>query len=160
MHRNTLPGFTSMTKLRLSENAIRVLEARYLRRDSSLKLIESPEQLFEQPALAVAQAETLLGNSQQTGYWEDQFYQMIISLDFLPNSPTLMNADTPLGQLSACFVLPVEDNIEGIFDSLKQMAQITRSGGGVGFSYSNLRPKGDLLVSSGGESSGPISFSL
>ncbi len=152
------PGFTSMTELKLSENAIRILESRYLRRDASRELVESPEQLFERTALAIAEAEGLLGNAGETRYWEDQFYQMLISLDFLPNSPTLMNAGTPLGQLSACFVLPVEDTIEGIFESIKQMAHITRTGGGVGFSYSRLRPKGDPLISSGGESSGPIAF--
>jgi ribonucleoside-diphosphate reductase alpha chain len=147
-----------MTEIKLSENAIRVLEARYLRRDLTRRLIENPEQLFERTARAVAHAESLLENAEEVFYWEEQFYEMLSRLDFLPNSPTLMNAGSPLGQLSGCFVLPVEDRIESIFEAIKQMALITRTGGGVGFSFSKLRPKGDLLSSSGGEASGPVSF--
>ena len=147
-----------MAEYKLSANAIRVLEARYLRRDGLGRLAETPEQLFQRTAQAVAHAETFLGKGYQASYWETQFYEMLSSLDFLPNSPTLMNAGTPLGQLSACFVLPVEDTIEGIFDAIKQMALITRTGGGIGFSFSKLRPRGDIVIRSGGQASGPVSF--
>lgn len=147
-----------MTGLKLSENARRVLEARYLRRDAERRIIETPEQLFERVAQAVAYAELLLGNARQAAYWQEEFYQLLTSLDFLPNSPTLMNAGTPLGQLSACFVLPVEDTMEGIFEAVKQMALVQRTGGGTGFSFSRLRPKGDVVASTGGEASGPVSF--
>jgi ribonucleoside-diphosphate reductase alpha chain len=147
-----------MAEHKLSRNAIRVLEARYLRRDALGRLAETPEQLFERAAQTVAHAETFLGKAYQASYWETQFYEMLSSLDFLPNSPTLMNAGTPLGQLSACFVLPVEDTIEGIFDAIKQMALITRTGGGIGFSFSKLRPRGDIVIRSGGQASGPVSF--
>ena len=123
-----------MPLLRLTKNAIRVLEARYLRRDQQGVIRESPEEMFERVARAVAYAELLEGNARQAALWEDEFYNFLTSLDFIPNSPTLMNAGTPLGQLSACFVLPVEDSIEGIFESVKQMALIQRTGGGTGFS--------------------------
>ncbi|MFQ5992833.1 MAG: adenosylcobalamin-dependent ribonucleoside-diphosphate reductase [Nitrospiraceae bacterium] len=144
--------------LQLSDNARRVLEARYLRRDAESRIIETPEQLFERVAQAIAYSESLLGNAQQAAYWKEQFSTLLMSLDFLPNSPTLMNAGTPLGQLSACFVLPVEDTMEGIFESVKQMALVQRSGGGTGLSFSRLRPQGDVLASTGGEASGPVSF--
>lgn len=147
-----------MTALKLSENARRVLEARYLRRDAQRRIIETPEQLFERVAQAIAYAELLLGNAGQAAYWQEEFYKLLTSLDFLPNSPTLMNAGTPLGQLSACFVLPVEDTMEGIFEAVKQMALVQRTGGGTGFSFSRLRPKGDVVASTGGEASGPVSF--
>jgi ribonucleoside-diphosphate reductase alpha chain len=145
-----------MADLKLSENAARVLEARYLRRGARRQVIETPEQLFQRVAQAVARAEARLGNAGQAAYWQDEFYKLLVSLDFLPNSPTLMNA--PQGQLSACFVLPVEDTMEGIFEAVKQMALVQRSGGGTGFSFSRLRPKGDLVASTGGEASGPVSF--
>ncbi len=147
-----------MNQIKLSKNAVRVLEARYLKRDKTGKVSESPKQLFERVARAVSNAELLSGNAQQAGYWEEQFYQMLSSLDFLPNSPTLMNAGTTLGQLSACFVLPVKDSIEGIFDSIKQMALIQRTGGGTGFCFSKLRPNGDIVASTGGKASGAVSF--
>jgi len=142
----------------LSANALRVLEARYLRRDGQRHVIETSEQLFIRVAKAVAEAERLMDNSGEFSFWLGEFHQMLASVDFLPNSPTLMNAGTPLGQLSACFVLPVPDTIEGIFDAVKQMALIQRTGGGTGFSFSRLRPKGDPVSSTGGESSGPVSF--
>ncbi|MFZ0930104.1 MAG: adenosylcobalamin-dependent ribonucleoside-diphosphate reductase [Syntrophobacteraceae bacterium] len=147
-----------MPVLRLSRNAIQVLEARYLKRDRQGKINESPEQMFERVARAVAYAELIEGNAQQAALWEDEFYKILTSLDFVPNSPTLMNAGTTLGQLSACFVLPVPDSIEGIFESVKQMALIQRTGGGTGFSFSNLRPKDEIIASTGGHSSGPVSF--
>jgi ribonucleoside-diphosphate reductase alpha chain len=144
--------------MHLSENALRVLEARYLRRDAQGKLSETPDQLFARVASAIAYAELLLGNREQAALWEERFHALLTSLDFLPNSPTLMNAGTPLGQLSACFVLPIDDNMESIFTTLHDMALIQRTGGGTGFSFGRLRPAGDLIASTGGSSSGPLSF--
>jgi ribonucleoside-diphosphate reductase alpha chain len=147
-----------MSSLKLSQNAHRVLEARYLRRDGQRRLIETPEQLFARVAKAIAHAELVLGNARQAAHWEEAFLRILTALDFLPNSPTLMNAGTGLGQLSACFVLPVDDTMEGIFDAIKYMALVQRTGGGTGFSFSRLRPKGDVVTSTGGEASGPVSF--
>lgn len=144
--------------MQLSENARRVLEVRYLRRDAQGKVNETPEQLFARVARAVAHAELLLGNREQAALWEERFYRLLTSLDFLPNSPALMNAGTPLGQLSACFVLPVEDSMKSIFGAVRDMALVQRSGGGTGFSFGRLRPAGDLIASTGGTSSGPVSF--
>ncbi|HEX9132734.1 MAG TPA: adenosylcobalamin-dependent ribonucleoside-diphosphate reductase [Ktedonobacteraceae bacterium] len=144
--------------MQLSENARRVLEARYLRRNTEGKINETPDQLFARVARAIAHAELLLGNREQAALWEERFYSLLTSLDFLPNSPTLMNAGTPLGQLSACFVLPIEDTMESIFGTVRDMALVQRSGGGTGFSFGRLRPAGDLIASTGGTSSGPISF--
>lgn len=142
----------------LSRNAVRVLEARYLRRDASGRIIETPSQLFARVARAVSEAELVHGTAAAARRWERRFHTMLASLDFLPNSPTLMNAGTPLGQLSACFVLPVDDTMESIFGTLRDMALIERTGGGVGFSFSRLRPAGDLVQSTGGTASGPVSF--
>jgi len=142
----------------LSKNAAKVLEARYLRRDASGQICESPEELCRRVAHSIAQGEAAFGPKQRVGEWEESFFQALTALDFLPNSPTLMNAGLPLGQLSACFVLPVEDSMEGIFDSLKLMALIQQSGGGTGFAFSRLRPEGDLVASTGGQASGPVSF--
>jgi ribonucleoside-diphosphate reductase alpha chain len=142
----------------ISENAKRVLEARYLRRDGEGRIVETPEQLFERVARAVADAELLHGTAADARHWEERFHGMLSALDFLPNSPTLMNAGTPLGQLSACFVLPVEDSMESIFGTLRDAALIQRTGGGTGFSFSHLRPAGDPIASTGGSSSGPVSF--
>ena len=142
----------------LSNNAIRVLEARYLRRDAQRQIVESPEELFERVARAVAQAESLPGYAGELARWHEEFHRLLVSLDFLPNSPCLMNAGTALGQLSACFVLPVPDTMEGIFEAIKEMAIIQQSGGGTGFSFSHLRPRGDVVSSTGGEASGPVSF--
>jgi ribonucleoside-diphosphate reductase alpha chain len=142
----------------LTANARRVLEVRYLRRDAERRICETPDQLFQRVARAVAHAELLLGNARQAALWESEFLTLLSSLDFLPNSPTLMNAGTPLGQLSACFVLPVGDSMESIFEALKQMALVQRTGGGTGFSFSRLRPARDLVSSTGGEASGPVSF--
>ncbi len=142
----------------LSPNALRVLEARYLRRDAAGRVMESPEALFHRVARGVAQAELLLGSARQADHWQEVFWGLLTSLDFLPNSPTLMNAGTPLGQLAACFVLPVEDSLESIFDALRAMALIQRTGGGTGFSFSALRPAGEVVSSTGGQASGPVSF--
>jgi ribonucleoside-diphosphate reductase alpha chain len=147
-----------MIKGSLTPNALRVLEARYLKRDDERNVVETPEQLIHRVAKAVAQAESLFGHNTEEKHWEDSFHQFLGSLDFLPNSPALMNAGMPLGQLSACFVLPVEDTMEDIFETLKHAALVQRTGGGTGFSFSKLRPKGDLIRSTGGEASGPVSF--
>jgi ribonucleoside-diphosphate reductase alpha chain len=142
----------------LTENALKVLEARYLRRDPGGQVGETPADLFRRVARAVAGAETSFGDAKAAAEWEERFFEALARLDFLPNSPTLMNAGLPLGQLSACFVLPVADSMEDIFESLKLMALIQQSGGGTGFAFSRLRPRGDVVASTGGVASGPVSF--
>jgi ribonucleoside-diphosphate reductase alpha chain len=144
--------------LKLGINAIKVLERRYLLRDEAGNIIETPTELFRRVAHAVATVETNFDPAADTKSLENQFLAMMSNLEFLPNTPTLMNAGTPLGQLSACFVLPVGDSIIDIFDTLKNMAIIHQSGGGTGFSFSRLRPKGDLVRSTKGVASGPVSF--
>jgi len=145
-------------KAEITDNARRVLEARYLCRDKQGQIVETPEDMFRRVAHHIAQVETRYQGNQAAGAWEERFYDALVRLDFLPNSPTLMNAGLPLGQLSACFVLPVGDSMEEIFDALKHMALIQQSGGGTGFSFSRLRPKGDVVSSTSGRSSGPVSF--
>lgn len=142
--------------LKLPLNAIRVLERRYLLKDEKGTVIESPKQLLNRVAKAVAAAETKYGQDSKQA--EADFFTVMAERKFMPNSPTLMNAGTDIGQLSACFVLPVEDSIEGIFDTLKHMAIIHKTGGGTGFSFSKLRPKGDLVKTTTGVASGPVSF--
>ncbi|MGC8778103.1 MAG: adenosylcobalamin-dependent ribonucleoside-diphosphate reductase [Candidatus Caldatribacteriaceae bacterium] len=142
--------------LKLSLNAIRVLQERYLLRDGEGKIIETPREMMQRVARAVAAVEANYDESEEQAF--EAFYHLLSDLLFLPNSPTLMNAGTPLGQLSACFVLPIEDSIDSIFTTLKEMALIHKSGGGTGFSFSHLRPKGDLVASTGGRASGPVSF--
>ncbi len=142
--------------VQLSDNALRVLQARYLRRDATGQVLETPEDMFARVADAIAQAEAAFGRPDRVSYWRDEFYRLMTTLTFLPNSPTLMNA--PGGQLSACYVLPVDDSIEAIFRAVTEMALVQRSGGGTGFSFSRLRPKGDFVASTGGEASGPVSF--
>src|SRR5579884_607761 len=141
-----------------TSNASRVMNARYLRRDRDRNVIETPKQLYERVARAIAEGELLTGNARQARRYEEDFLGLLSSRKFLPNSPTLMNAGTPLGQLSACFVLPVHDSMEDIFDAIRRMALIQQSGGGTGFSFSELRPRGDIVSSTGGEASGPVSF--
>ena len=140
----------------LSANARRVLEARYLQRDASGRLIEDFEGLCRRVAGAVAEAESGFGGD--VARTAEQFYGALARREFLPNSPTLMNAGTPLGQLAACFVLPIEDSLESIFEAVKRMAVIHQSGGGTGFSFSRLRPGGDAVKTSPGVASGPVSF--
>ncbi|MBI4538505.1 MAG: adenosylcobalamin-dependent ribonucleoside-diphosphate reductase [Gemmatimonadetes bacterium] len=147
-----------MPHLELTENALRVLRARYLRRDPQGEIMETPEELFRRVARGVAHAELPLHGRREAAEWEELFLEKLVTLEFLPNSPTLMNAGASLGQLSGCFVLPVPDSIPGIFESLKQMAIIQQSGGGTGFSFSRLRPRGAVVRSTGGKSSGPVSF--
>lgn len=142
----------------LSTNAIRVLESRYLLRNSEGAFIETPQQLFERVAKHIAKAELIYNDAGTAEKWEKIFYDIISHLYFLPNSPTLMNAGLPLNQLSACFVLPIEDSINDIFTTLKNTALIQQSGGGTGFNFSSLRHKGDFIYTSSGNSSGPIAF--
>ena len=142
--------------MELSKNAITVLKARYLLKDEQGRVIESPREMFGRIARAIAAAEELYG--EKPALWEERFFELISSLRFLPNSPAIMNAGKPLGQLAACFVLPVEDSMESIFDTLKNAALILQSGGGTGFSFSHLRPRDDIVRSTGGTASGPVSF--
>ncbi|OPY14118.1 MAG: Ribonucleoside-diphosphate reductase NrdZ [Syntrophus sp. PtaB.Bin075] len=143
--------------MQLDDNALLVLRERYLIRDEAGTLLETPEELFRRVACSVSQGE----NNDPEGRraeMEEAFYEMMTGLEFLPNSPTLMNAGRPLGQLAACFVLPVEDSLDSIFDSVKLTAKIHQTGGGTGFSFSRLRPKNDVVKSTMGVASGPVSF--
>ncbi|MFB3765408.1 MAG: adenosylcobalamin-dependent ribonucleoside-diphosphate reductase [Methanotrichaceae archaeon] len=142
--------------LKLSVNAIEVLKKRYLQRDEKGDVIETPGELFNRVAAYVSKAESKYGRD--AGFSRQDFLKAMSNLLFLPNSPTLMNAGLELGQLSACFVLPVEDSLVSIFDTLKYMALIHQSGGGTGFSFSKVRPKNDVVRSTGGVASGPVSF--
>ena len=143
----------------LSKNAVTVLEKRYLLKDQQGKLAETPEGLFNRVARALAEPERLYGGTDaDVEATAQKFYDLTYNLDFLPNSPTLANAGTRTGQLSACFVLPVPDDLAGIFESIKNAALIHQTGGGTGFAFSRLRPKNDLVQSTKGVSSGPVSF--
>lgn len=144
--------------MKISDNAKVVLNKRYLTRDKDNNVNETAEDLFNRVATAVASSDLIYDKNADTDALQKDFYDMMTNLEFLPNSPTLMNAGKPLGQLSACFVLPIIDTMEDIFETIKHAALIHKSGGGTGFSFSRLRSKGANVKSTGGVASGPVSF--
>lgn len=143
----------SQNSFTASANALTVLQSRYLWKSESGAVSETPDQLIARVAAAIATNE-----KRNRGYWEDRFFDVMIARRFLPNTPTLINAGRPNGQLSACFVLEIEDSLESIFDSLKAAAMIHQSGGGTGFAFSRIRPRGSTVRSTSGIASGPVSF--
>ena len=156
--RNRESGVTDDTQkpgTGFAANALRVLRARYLKKDEQGRCTESPRDMFRRVAKAVAEAEAQYDSDPEIrSEWEDRFYALMMSRRFMPNSPTLMNAGREMGMLSACFVLPVGDSIDEIFDSIKHTALIQKAGGGTGFAFDELRPTGDFISSSGGGGGG------
>src|SRR5687768_13477351 len=150
------------TKLRgkpkMTPQAVTVLEKRYMKKDMQGKLIEDPDGMFRRVARNLAEAELLYNPNADVNAWAEEFYQIMANLEFLPNSPCLANAGRELQQLSACFVLPVEDSLDKIFESVKHAALIHKTGGGTGFAFGRLRPANDIVSSTGQVASGPVSF--
>ncbi len=145
-------------KPRMTPQAVTVLEKRYMKKDMQGKLVEDPDGMFRRVARNLAEAELLYNAEADVAAWAEEFYQVMANLEFLPNSPCLANAGRELQQLSACFVLPVEDSLDKIFDSVKHAALIHKTGGGTGFSFGRLRPADDIVASTGQVASGPVSF--
>ena len=138
--------------------ALRVLRERYLRRDPAGKVVETPAEMFLRVARGVAAAEGRYGGPEAVARQEAAFHEAMRSLKFLPNTPTLMNAGLPQGQLAACFVIPVADDMRAILEAVRDMALIHQTGGGTGFSFTHLRPRGDQVRSTGRVASGPVGF--
>jgi len=145
-------------EMHLTSNALTVLTQRYLKKDEQGRVVESADEMFRRVANNIAQADLMYDGHADIRRTEEEFYRILSNLEFLPNSPTLMNAGRPLQQLAACFVLPIEDSLESIFDGVKNTALIHQSGGGTGFSFSRLRPKDDPVRTTSGVASGPVSF--